>query len=71
MSYPNVFVRLHGNVIDSLSITSMMWTESLASLRESALIKAFNGEKKKIVREKNVKKLKILSFMNIRMSYEE
>lgn len=43
ISYPNVFVRLHGSVIDSLSITSMMRTESLASMRESALIEAFIG----------------------------
>lgn len=54
ISYPNVFVRLHGSVIDSLSITSMMRTESLASMRESALIEAFIGrdgdrERKKLL----------------------
>lgn len=45
ISYPNVFVRLHGSVIDSLSITSMVRTESLPSMRDSALIKALNRGK--------------------------
>lgn len=46
-SYPSVCVKLHGNTIDSLSIASMIRTESFESMRESALIIAINRNIKK------------------------